>query len=222
MGDLLDQLDKTTTVQKVLLLVLLMLGIGVGYFMLYYTPIQAEITSAEQNVQTLSDRRASLSSGNDLEQIRADIEDLCVRRAAFLEKLPQGEQIPSLLQSINQQAQLTGLTISLFRRETNVVGPRYTTIPVSISLKGTYDQLSDFFYFVGRQQRIVNISNIALRMPAAGAGWRLSEGRASADELSWFNGADARVTAPQLTVTCKLQTYFVGASSASGGGACAD
>ena len=36
-------------------------------------------------------------------------------------------------------------------------GPNYTTVRVRVELKGTYDEVADFFYFIGRQQRIVNV-----------------------------------------------------------------
>jgi len=220
MGDLLDQLDKTTPVQRLLLLVLLLLGIGVGYFMIYYSATQEELTQAESQQRDLSDRRASLASqAQDIDAIRRDIQELCARRAAFLEKLPPTEEIPSLLTAVNQQAQLTGLTISTFTRGTNVPGPRYATIPVNIELKGTYDQVADFFYFVGRQQRIVNIADISMKLPAQGGGWRLTEGVARANELSWFLATDAEVGPPELTVKCQLRTYFANANAA-GGGAC--
>lgn len=223
MSDFLDQFDKVPISQKLLLQILLMLGIFVAYFFVFQSKIEDEIEVQQNRARTLSDQRAELHAGtDDIERIQEDIRELCQRQESFLEKLPPREEVPSLLQSINQQAELTGLVIQTFQRNANVPGPNYTTIPVTMALEGTYDQISDFFYFIGRQQRIVNVSDIALTMDTGGGGWRLTEGRASADELDWFLATDEEIGPPTLSVDCTLKTYFADASDISGGDACAE
>lgn len=223
MSDFLDQFDKVPLSQKLLLQVLLMLGLFVVYFFAFQSKLEEDIEAQRNRVRDLSDQRAELHAGTeDIERIRGDIRDLCERQESFLEKLPPREEVPSLLQSINQQAELTGLKIERFVRNANVPGTNYTTIPVEMELQGSYDQISDFFYFIGRQQRIVNVGDISLRLPARGGGWTLTEGRASADELSWFLATDEEIGPPTLNVTCTLRTYFADASAITGGGACAE
>lgn len=222
MGDFLDQFDKIPLSQKLLLLVLLMLGIFLAYFFKFQQSVESDIEGQTNRIQTLSQQKAELNaSGDEIAHIREEIAGLCERQESFLEKLPPREDIPALLQSINQQAQLTGLAIETFERGHNVPGPNYTTIKVAVELEGTYDQISDFFYFMGRQQRIVNVSDITLRLPPQGGGWRLTEGRASADELDWFLATGEDIGAPTLTVDCTLNTYFADASAVAGGSACA-
>lgn len=223
MSDFLDQFDKVPLSQKLLLQILLMLGIFVAYFFVFQTKIEEEIDREHNRARTLSDQRAELHAGtDDIERIREDIRELCERQETFLEKLPPREEVPSLLQSINQQAELTGLVIQTFQRNANVPGANYTTIPVAMELEGTYDQISDFFYFIGRQQRIVNVSNISLDLPQRGGGWRLTEGQASADELDWFLATGAELGPPTLSVSCTLKTYFADAAAITGGEACAE
>jgi type IV pilus assembly protein PilO len=223
MSDFLDQFDKVPLSQKLLLLILLMLGIFVGYFFLFQSKLEEDITAERNRARQLSDQRAELhASAEDVDRLRQEIRELCSRQESFLEKLPPREEVPSLLQAINQQAELTGLTIQRFVRNANVPGANYTTIPVSMAVKGTYDQISDFFYFIGRQQRIVNVSDITMKMPARGGGWRLTEGRAEADELSWFEAGTQEIGPPTLEVTCTLRTYFADESALTGGDACAE
>lgn len=223
MSDFLDQFDKVPLSQKLLLQILLMLGIFVAYFFSFQTPIEESIDTQRNRARTLSDQRAELHAGtDDIERIREDIRELCERQETFPEKLPPREEVPSLLQSINQQAELTGLVIQTFQRNANVPGNNYTTIPVAMELQGSYDQISDFFYFIGRQQRIVNVSNISLELPARGGGWTLTEGRASADELDWFLATGRDLGPPTLSVRCTLKTYFADADRITGGAACAE
>ena len=223
MSDFLDQFDKVPNSQKLLLLVLLMFGIGVGYFFLFQSEIEAQIESERNRYTTLSNQSAQLRAGaDDIDRIRGEIQELCERQSTFLEKLPPAEEIPSLLQSINQQAELTGLAIQVFERKMVVPGPNYSTIPVELKLEGTYDQISDFFYFIGRQQRIVNVSDISLRMPANASSWTVSGGGSvNDDDAAWFYGNGEGPGAPKLDVECTLRTYFADASVAAGGDACA-
>jgi hypothetical protein len=102
-------------------------------------------------------------------------------------------------------------------------GPNYSTIPVELKLEGTYDQISDFFYFIGRQQRIVNVSDIELARPANQSNWIVVGNAGQADEGvgDWFYDTGEGPTAPILDVQCTLRTYFADTSAAAGGEACA-
>ena len=223
MSDFLDQFDKVPNSQKLLLLVLLMFGIGVGYFFLFQSEIEEQIEQERNRYTTLSNQSAQLRAGaDDIDRIRAEIQELCERQSTFLEKLPPAEEIPSLLQSINQQAELTGLAIQVFERKMVVPGPNYSTIPVELKLEGTYDQISDFFYFIGRQQRIVNVSDISLRMPTNASNWVVGGGgHVDEDDADWFYDTGEGPGSPKLDVECTLRTYFADTSAAAGGEACA-
>jgi type IV pilus assembly protein PilO len=224
MSDFLDQFDKVPNSQKLLLLVLLMFGIGVGYFFLFQSEIEAQIEAERDRYEMLSNQSAQLRAGaHDIDRIRGEIEDLCERQSTFLEKLPPAEEIPSLLQSINQQAELTGLAIQVFERKMVVPGPNYSTIPVELKLEGTYDQISDFFYFIGSAQRIVNVSEISLRaMDGGAANWTVRGGGHVEDgDEGWFYDTGDGPGAPRLDVECTLRTYFADTSAVAGGEACA-
>ncbi len=222
MSEFLDQFDKVPLSQKLLLLVLLMLGVFVAYFFLFSSKMDEQIQNERRRTNDLMDRRAELRAGtDDIERIRAEIQELCTRQATFLEKLPPREEIPSLLQSINQQGELTGLEIKRFERNENMPGINYTTIPVSMTLEGTYDQIADFFYFIGRQQRIVNVSNIGLRVNRSANPWRIQGGGTGAERgVAWMQLEE--IGPPTLQVECLLNTYYADASSMTGGDACAE
>lgn len=219
MSDFLDQFDKVPLSQKVLLLVLLALGVFVAYYFLFQQEIRNEITAERGNLNRLTEQRAQLNASVvDVDRIQAEIDELCSRQDAFLDKLPPAAEIPSLLSDINQQGQLSGLTIQEFTRQQMIPGPNYNTVPVSVSLEGSYDQIADFFYFIGRQQRIVNVSDIALRAPANVNPWRVTEmdGRGLMD----FARDREEVGPPDLSVTCLLKTYYTSAADFGGGEIC--
>ena len=87
MSDFLDQFDKVPNSQKLLLLVLLMFGIGVGYFFLFQSEIEEQIEQERNRYTTLSNQSAQLRAGaDDIDRIRAEIQELCERQSTFLEK----------------------------------------------------------------------------------------------------------------------------------------
>lgn len=221
MSDFLDQFDKVPLSQKILLLVLLGLGVFVAYFFIFKAEVDKEIDQLRNTESQLTQQRAELAAGvDDIERIRVEIEELCSRQDAFLDKLPPAAEIPSLLSAINQQGQLSGLEISRFVREEALPGPNYTTVRVRVELKGTYDEVADFFYFIGRQQRIVNVGNIELNMIEWVNPWRVTattRGRG----VAAFAQDREEVGPPELDVECMLRTYYTNAADFGGGELCA-
>lgn len=222
MGELLEQLDKVPASQKVLLLVLLCSGLFVAFYLLAYSPLVEEIQSQANRTQELNRTRAELmANSDDVNRIRSDIAELCQRQSTFMERLPPRAEIPSLLQAIHQQAQFVGLAIERFERNDDVPGVSYTRIPVQMSVTGTYDQVSDFFYFIGRQQRIVNVSNISLAVNATANPWRSTERVAGRADPGFMRTGTA-IGPPQLTVRCEVSTYYAQSANTVGGAACAE
>lgn len=200
MGDFLVQLDKIPLSQKILLLALVAAGIFVAFYLLVYSGIEEQIASTRGRINSLQDKRAELKAqSGDIERLKTEIGELCERQSSFLEKLPPRAEVGSLLQAIHQQAQLVGLQIDHFERKDDVPSANYTTIPVQMKIQGTYDQVADFFYFIGRQQRIVNVKNISLSKV----------------------GDETVVGPPRLNVACEISTYYTDLSAQKGGEACA-
>lgn len=220
MGELLEQLDKVPTSQKVLLLLLLCAGLFVAFYLLIYSPQVEQLQQEANRTQELNRTRAELlANTDDVNRIRAEIAELCQRQSTFMERLPPRAEIPSLLQSIHQQAQFVGLQIERFQRDDDVPGARYTQIPVQMEVIGSYDQVSDFFYFIGRQQRIVNVSDISLRIQTTANPWRVTERDSRATPEFMRNRAT--LGPPQLRVTCEVSTYYAQSGNTVGGDACA-
>jgi type IV pilus assembly protein PilO len=222
MGELLEQLDKVPASQKILLLVLFCAGLFVAFYLLAYSPLVEEIESKAGQTQELNRTRAELmANSDDVNRIRADIAELCQRQSTFMERLPPRAEIPSLLQAIHQQAQFVGLAIERFQRDDDVPGVSYTRIPVQMDVTGTYDQVSDFFYFIGRQQRIVNVSNISLAVNVVANPWRVTE-RTQGEADPAFMRNRALLGPPQLRVRCEISTYYAQSGNTVGGAACAE
>jgi len=79
-----------------------------------------------------------------------------------MRKLPEKEEIPSLLTSISDSGQQVGLDFLLFEPKAEKPKEFYAEIPVAMSIKADYHNLAIFFDQVARLSRIVNIRDIKI------------------------------------------------------------
>jgi type IV pilus assembly protein PilO len=162
-NDLVVRFNNMPLAQKVVILALLLAVIGIAFFFGMYEPIeqqiigqQAELTRLEKEKQRLAQIKANQ------EEVRAQLERLETQLLIAREKLPNSEQISSLLQRVQNQAKTAGLDLDSFDIAPNQDEAYYVEIPVKMKLRGTYDELANFFYYVGRMTRIVNVRDISM------------------------------------------------------------
>ena len=79
-----------------------------------------------------------------------------------MRKLPEKEEIPSLLTSISDSGQQVGLEFLLFEPKAEKPKEFYAEIPVAMSIRADYHNLAIFFDQVARLSRIVNIRDIKI------------------------------------------------------------
>lgn len=166
----LDQFGKLPPAQKAMVAVFLLAAVAVLFYFMYYQGVMDRIAREKRTRDELETKLSQYKV--ELENkyaFQAEIQELKKKRERALEKLPAGDEIPSLLQKIHGQAMIVGLDISVFRREPAVARGFYAAIPVFMELRGTFHQIVTFFYYVGKLTRIVNISNIDFAVASAKA-----------------------------------------------------
>lgn len=195
MNGLLESFNKISGPQRLLILLLMLVGIFVGFYMLVYTGLEGDIEKekARHDKLLLEETDIKRKVANKAE-IMDELEGLRKRKEKVEKVLPQKAEIPRLLQKIYGQAKIVGLDIKSFEPGGEAPQNLYTEIPVTMQLSGTYDQVADFFYYVGRMERVVNIKNISMERKQSGA-----------------FGAGA------LSVTCEAITYRSSALPGAGG-----
>lgn len=200
MGDFLDQFERIPLAQKLLLLIALLAGVGVAFYFIVYTDQQESIANAQRQVSQLNNRQAELRAQiDDIDRVRDEVTQLCRRQQAFMERLPSEPGIGSIIRMVEQQAELAGLRLTNQTLEAERRRSNYTEIPLRLDIEGTWDELTNFFYFLGRQPRIVNVRDIQLSQ----RGGALRDGRS-----------------PILRATCNVSTYYAGADQGLGGESC--
>jgi type IV pilus assembly protein PilO len=160
----LEQITKVPLAKKLAVLILLIVLVGVGYWFVYYMPVQEELESLRSQQRRLENefkdaqrRKATYMQ----DQRRRD--ELRKTYAQQLRALPADTEMSSFLNSLNTQAELVGLEIVSVKPLQEEAAEYYARIPVSLKLSGSYHQLAKFFYLVGNLERVINIENITLK-----------------------------------------------------------
>jgi type IV pilus assembly protein PilO len=139
------------------------LAIGLLFYVLIWTPLDEDIAKQHELKTTLLKEETDirLKVANKAE-ISEELDELRVRKLKIEKILPEKAELPKLLQKIYGQAKIVGLQIQKFEPTGEEAQALYTEIPVAMTLRGTYDELANFFYYVGKMERIVNIKNISI------------------------------------------------------------
>lgn len=169
MNEVIDKFNAVPLAHKLVGLFFLMIAIGVGYLMGVHGPMKEEISAFETEAASLTREMGRLEQVRQNQaEVVARLEDLNRQLQVAREKLPESAEVPRLLQRIHAQAQTAGLSIERFQRDSDVARTDFIEIPVQMRLVGTFDEMVNFFYFVGRMTRIVNIRNITMRRTRSG------------------------------------------------------
>ncbi len=164
MNELVDKFNAVPANQRYVGLVIAVLAILALFWFVFYSPTLDEINQQKQKVDALQREKQSLAEFKRRKAtVLAELENLSSQLTEAQDKLPKGAEIPSLLQRIHNQAKTAGLEIKRFQRKPDTPKDFYVEIPVEMELAGTYDNLADFFFYVGRMTRIVNVSDISMK-----------------------------------------------------------
>jgi type IV pilus assembly protein PilO len=143
------------------------LFVAVFYFM-FYSDIDIELRRLDGEIDRLQGQVAAYEEKKQKYMaFRAEVNKLLEEQKELVKVLPTQAEIPTFLQSLHAQAELTGLNILTFRPGRERRKKFYAQIPVKMSISGTYHQIKRFFYSVGQLKRIVNIGSLRLSSPKA-------------------------------------------------------
>ena len=117
--------------------------------------------------KTKKDYITKQAIANDLNRFRREKEILEQRFNEAKAVLPDQSQIDDLLAAFQDNAQKSGLEITSVEPKAiaaNAAG-FYSSIPIAMSVVGSYHEIATFFDALGRMRRIVNVSEVSLDQP---------------------------------------------------------
>ena len=185
----LGKVENLSKAQRILISAVLFIVILAVFIYFFYWPkfekiasLKAELTKIEAKLATAKRNAAGLK------KFQAKIKEAEAQFNMAMKKLPEKEEIPSLLTAISDSGQAVGLDFLLFAPKAEKKKEFYAEIPVAMSLRGDYHNLAVFFDQVARLSRIVNIENIKMSRGKKGKNSSASSSKA-------------------LTATCTAVTY---------------
>lgn len=160
------QFTKLPSSSKILLLALILLLIGAGYYSSLHSGLTEEIDAAQTRRVQLDD---DLRKAKDLQarflKLREELEQRKVAEQELVRVLPPRAEIANMLGELNRLAELSGLAIQAVEPMGEQSDRFYFRIPVNLAVSGKYHQLAKFFYNVSRLQRAINMENIVISQP---------------------------------------------------------
>jgi type IV pilus assembly protein PilO len=188
----LEKVENLSKAQRILISAVFFIVILAVFIYFFYWPkfekiasLKAQLTKIEAKLATAKRNAASLK------KFQAQMKEAQAQFNMAMKKLPEKEEIPSLLTSISDSGQAVGLDFLLFEPKAEKKKEFYAEIPVAMSLRGDYHNLAVFFDQVARLNRIVNIENIYMRR-----GKSRKKGKDTSTSSS-----------NRLTATCTAVTY---------------
>ena len=187
----LEKVESLSKAQRVLISAVFFIVILAVFVYFFYWPKFEKIASLKAKVTELEAKLATAKrNAAGLKKYQAQMKAAEAQFNMAMKKLPEKEEIPSLLTSISDSGQAVGLEFLLFEPKAEKKKEFYAEIPVAMSLQGDYHNLAVFFDQVARLNRIVNIENIQM---SRGKGKR-GKGSSTSDNK-------------RLKATCTAVTY---------------
>ena len=160
---LFAKVEQLSRVQRVAISAVTFALIAGGFIYFSYWPKFEKINRLNTELEKLEKQlKTAKNNAKELEKFQAKIRDAETQFQMAMKKLPEKEEIPSLLSSISNSGQQVGLEFLLFEPKPEKKKEFYAEIPVAMSIKGDYHNLALFFDQVARLSRIVNIQNIQI------------------------------------------------------------
>jgi len=141
----------------------------VGYYYLFYSGVDEEITAITARIDGPKGLRANIQQKKtivlNLPKFLAEVEKLDIELKAALAELPDKKEMAQLLESVSNKAKEAGLEMRLFKTQNEEKHDFYAELPAQLELTGTYHQVATFFDEVGRFERIVNLDRFEMTDP---------------------------------------------------------
>jgi type IV pilus assembly protein PilO len=158
-----EKVEKLSRVQRVAISAAIFGLIAGGFIYFLYWPKLDQINRLNTQLEKLEKKlETAKRNAKDLKKFQAKMKEAEAQFRMAMKKLPEKEEIPSLLSSISDSGQQVGLEFLLFEPKAEKKKEFYAEIPVAMNIKGDYHNLALFFDQIARLSRIVNIKNIQI------------------------------------------------------------
>lgn len=166
MDKLIALIQKTPTSQKILLLGLVIGLLGAGQYFLVYSGQRDQIKKLDSHLNKLEQELHEKENiASNLSMFKRKVEDLQQQLEEKKKNLPDDANLDQLLKTLNELSEKSDMLIIKFTPQAEVKKNFYAEIPVKMEIEGNYHEIATFFDKVSKEERIINISEIAMGAP---------------------------------------------------------
>ena len=154
-------LDRLPPIAKAGVGFLFVVLIGLLYFVVFYSDVDTDLTSAQKKEQGLHAQLAEAEKSREEYQKDADEKARREQQAREQKKiLPDEAETPTFLSTIQDVATVSGINLTSWSPTEEVPMEFYAKVPMKLTLSGKFHQVVKFFHGVGQQDRIINVEDI--------------------------------------------------------------
>ena len=165
----MDRADRNILILGILVLVVL----AVAYYFLLFSPLRQEyLQRYDERVQKEQQLAGLEQSVAELENARRNAPEIERQILEYSKRIPEQEEIPTLVVQIEQVAEGAGVTQLLITPGAAGPGPGggdFSVIPLTMSFEGTYENMTDFLLRVRNLSRLVTINELTYAEAEAAA-----------------------------------------------------
>lgn len=164
----LEVLRSIPLVQKVGLLLMVLVGIVVGFYYYVAEPKSTEIAGLQGTIGTLDNEIQTLTiKVKHLDELIAANKQLEIELAKKKERLPPEEEAVMLLKQVSDLGVRLGLDIKLWKPSARAedASKLFVRMPVSVEVSGGYHTAALFFDRINALPRIVTVSGLKMGAP---------------------------------------------------------
>ncbi|GAC1388162.1 MAG: type 4a pilus biogenesis protein PilO [Marmoricola sp.] len=159
--DVLGSFNKATLGQKVAVVAAVIGLITAANWYFLIDPDQVQIQQKQGQLRQLEDELIQKQSiANNLAQFKHEKEILERRLAQALTELPNEANIDDLIRSLSEIGTKSGLVIDNIEPQAEQKQSFYASIPIVMSVTGSFNEIGVFLDSLSKLARIVNVTNI--------------------------------------------------------------
>lgn len=167
----LDAIMKLSRLKKIIILAVINVVIVALCFNFLIKPTLAERAEVDLKYQELRQQiEENERIASNIPKFKKEKLELEAQLKAALAQLPNKKEIPNLIDSINDAGNESGLTVQVFRPQSEIPQGFYAKVPVSMTVKGSYESLLSFCERISKLPRIVNINNLTANIGSGKGG----------------------------------------------------
>ena len=172
MASIVEQLEKVPLKQRLLVLGMLLVMMGVAFYYLVYMPKAALIASGRTRLNALSSEVQVLQTIEAKnKEYKRMIAELSGQLDQARQQLPGEREIPVLLEQIAHFGKEAGIEFISFRPAPEVVKDFYNEVPMVLAIRGPYHNIGLFLDKISHYPRIISVSNLTLGNPVEKEGY---------------------------------------------------